>query len=91
MPVREAMEWLAVDGISVNMMQVVTVWPFPAEEVSAFLGKAKRSAVIEGNFTGQLQSLIREQCLLDVDHTLHRYDGRPFSPEQVRAFVKEVL
>jgi hypothetical protein len=34
---------------------------------------------------------VREECLTDVDHTLHRYDGRPFSPEQVHAFVKEVL
>ncbi len=45
------------EGIAVNMMQVATVWPFPAEEVAAFLGRAKRTAVIEGNFTGQLQSL----------------------------------
>jgi 2-oxoglutarate ferredoxin oxidoreductase subunit alpha len=91
MPVREAMKWLEREGVSVNMMQVVTVWPFPAEDVSAFLGKAKRSAIIEGNFTGQLQGLVREQCLTDVDHTLRRHDGRPFSPEQVCGFVKEVL
>jgi len=91
MPVREAMKWLEREGISVNLMQVVTVWPFPAEEVSDFLGSAKRTAIIEGNYGGQLQSLVREQCLADVDHTLHRYDGRPFSPEQVCGFVKEVL
>jgi 2-oxoglutarate/2-oxoacid ferredoxin oxidoreductase subunit alpha len=91
MPVREAMKWLERDGIAVNLMQVVTVCPFPAEDVSEFLGKAKRTAIIEGNYTGQLQSLVREECLTDVDHTLHRYDGRPFSPEQVHAFVKEVL
>jgi 2-oxoglutarate/2-oxoacid ferredoxin oxidoreductase subunit alpha len=91
MPVREAMKWLDREGVSVNLMQVVTLWPFPAEEVSAFIGKAKRTAIIEGNFTGQLQGLVREHCLLDVDHTLHRYDGRPFSPEQVCSFIKEVL
>ncbi len=91
MPVREAMKWLDRDGVRVNLMQVVTVWPFPAEEVAAFLGRAKRTAIIEGNFTGQLQGLVRQECLIDVDHTLHRYDGRPFSPEQVTEFVKEVL
>lgn len=91
MPVREAMKWLAHDRVSVNLMQVVTVWPFPTEEVSEFLGNAKRTAIIEGNYTGQLQSLVREHCLADVDHTFHRYDGRPFSPEQVYGFVKEVL
>ncbi|MDF1543078.1 MAG: 2-oxoacid:acceptor oxidoreductase subunit alpha [Anaerosomatales bacterium] len=91
MPVREAAKWLEREGISINIMQVVTVWPFPAVEVSEFLGRARRTAIIEGNFTGQLQSLVREHCLTDVDHTLHRHDGRPFSPEQVRGFIKEVL
>jgi len=91
MPVREAMSWLAAEGKQVNMMQVVTMWPFPDEEVTEFLGKSKRAAIIEGNYTGQLQSLVREHCLLDVDHTLHRYDGRPFAPEQVYDFVEEVL
>lgn len=91
MPVREAMAWLERDGVAVNMLQVTTVWPFPAEEVSEFLKAAKRSAIVEGNYTGQLQGLIRQECLLDVDHTLHRYDGRPFSPEQVYAFIEEVL
>ena len=91
MPVREAMSWLQRDGTTVNMMQVVTVWPFPAEEVTAFLAPAKRSVIVEGNFTGQLQGLVRELCLTDVDHVLHRHDGRPFSPEQISEFITEVM
>lgn len=90
-PVRQALQWLEEEQVAVNVMQVVTVWPFPAEEVSAFLTKAKRTAVIEGNYTGQLQGLVREFCLTDFDHTLRRYDGRPFSPEQVYGFCREVL
>jgi 2-oxoglutarate ferredoxin oxidoreductase subunit alpha len=89
-PVLEAMRWLEPDGVKVAAMQVVTLWPFPAEDVSVFLGAAKRSIIIEGNYTGQLQGLVREQCLRDVDETLHRYDGRPFAPEQVYAKLKEV-
>lgn len=89
-PVLEATRWLEPDDVKVAVMQVVTLWPFPAADVSAFLGAAKRSIVIEGNYTGQLQGLVREQCLRDVDDTLHRYDGRPFSPEQIYAKLKEV-
>jgi 2-oxoglutarate ferredoxin oxidoreductase subunit alpha len=91
MPMREAAAWLERDGIHVNIMQVVTLWPFPAEEITAFLGKARRSAIVEGNLTGQLQGLVREHCLTDVDHVLHKYDGRPFSPELITGWVKEVL
>lgn len=89
-PVLEAMRWIEPDGVKVAAMQVVTLWPFPAEDVSAFLGAARRTVIIEGNYTGQLQGLVREQCLRDVDETLHRYDGRPFSPEMVYAKLKEV-
>jgi 2-oxoglutarate ferredoxin oxidoreductase subunit alpha len=72
------------------MMQVVTVWPFPADEVAEFLDASKRTMIVEGNYTGQLEGLVRQECLRGVDDRLHRYDGRPISPEQVYAKVMEV-
>ncbi|MCL4554452.1 MAG: 2-oxoacid:acceptor oxidoreductase subunit alpha [Actinobacteria bacterium] len=91
MPTLEAMGILQDEGIVINILQCVTLWPFPAEEVRAFLDSAGRTAVIEGNMTGQLRGLIREHCLIDVDETLNRYDGRPFSPDQIARWVKEVI
>lgn len=90
-PALEAIRWLEPEGVRVAMMQVVTVWPFPAEEVLSFLDAAKTTVIVEGNLTGQLQGLVRQHCLRDVDHTLHRYDGRPFSPEQIYAKLTEVI
>ena len=81
---------LADEGISVNIMQVVTVWPFPTQEVRSFLDGAKVSMVIEGNFTGQLEGLIRQECLLAPHHHLRRHDGRPFSYTQIADAVREV-
>ncbi|HEY5517014.1 MAG TPA: 2-oxoacid:acceptor oxidoreductase subunit alpha [Coriobacteriia bacterium] len=89
-PVRQAIEWLGRDGVRVALMQVVTLWPFPTDAVAEFLDASKRTMVIEGNHDGQLEGLIRQQCLRGVDERLHRYDGRPFSPEQVYESVKEV-
>jgi len=91
MPVREAMKWLAADGVSVNMLQVVTVSPFPARRVAEFLERSKRSLIVEGNATGQLEGLVREHCLKEPGHRLHRTDGRPFSPELVYATVHKLL
>ncbi len=90
-PALEAMTWLAAEGIEANMLQLVTLWPFPAEQVAAFLGAARRSLIVEGNATGQLEGLVRQECLRGVDDRLHRYDGRPFSPEQIYAHVKRSL
>ncbi len=89
-PIRDAMTELEAEGVSVNLMQIVTCWPFPSTEVERFIRVAKRSVVIEGNFTGQLESLIREQCLLAPDERLHRYDGRPFSYAQIADKLREV-
>ena len=91
MPVREAMKWLEAEGISVNMLQLTTVWPFPARPVAEFLERSKRSIVIEGNATGQLEGLIREYCLREPGHRLQRTDGRPFSPELVYQTIHLIL
>jgi 2-oxoglutarate ferredoxin oxidoreductase subunit alpha len=91
LPTMQAMRWLEAEGNAVNALQIVTLWPFPADDVASFLGKAQRSLLIEGNATGQLEGLIREQCLLEVDERLRRYDGRPFSPERIHAKVREML
>ncbi len=90
-PAREAARMLEREGVKAALMQVVTVFPFPAEEVAGFLQTVPNTLLVEGNFTGQLEGLVRQECLLPVQYTLHRYDGRPFTPEQIVARVKEVL
>jgi 2-oxoglutarate ferredoxin oxidoreductase subunit alpha len=90
-PVLEAAGWLAAAGISVAILQVVTLAPFPDVAVSAFLDASRRTMIIEGNITGQLEGLIRQECLRTFDWRINRYDGRPFSPEQVYETVKEVV
>jgi len=89
-PLMQATEWLERDGVKVAVMQIVTLWPFPAEEVATFLAQSTRTVVVEGNYTGQLEGLIRQECLLGVDEHVHRYDGRPFAPEELYASLKEV-
>jgi 2-oxoglutarate ferredoxin oxidoreductase subunit alpha len=86
-PVLQAVDWLARAGVAASVLQVVTVWPFPAEDVTDFLARSKRSVCVEGNLTGQLEGLARQECLLACDAHLHRHDGRPFPPEQVHAFL----
>lgn len=91
MPALEAMRWLETDGIPVNMLHVLTVWPFPADPMCDFLDHSTRSLVVEGNATGQLEGLIAEHCMRAMDDRLNRYDGRPISPEQIYAKVWALL
>jgi len=90
-PVAEAVSWLATEGFCVSVMQIVTLWPFPAKEVQFYMDNSTRTMVIEGNITGQLEGLVRQECLRSFDWHINRYDGRPFSPEQVYETVKGVM
>ena len=36
--------------------------------------------VVENNYTGQFKRLLQSETCIQVDQTILRYDGRPFSP-----------
>jgi pyruvate/2-oxoacid:ferredoxin oxidoreductase alpha subunit len=55
------------------------------------MDKSTRTMVIEGNLTGQLEGLVRQECLRSFDWHINRYDGRPFSPERIYKTVKGVM
>lgn len=65
------------------------VWPFPTEQVRAMLEKAEELVCIEGNALGQLQGTIYEQTGIEIKKSFHKYDGRPFYPEEIVAFVRK--
>src|SRR5438093_10433080 len=82
---------LELDGFSVNFLQLRLMRPFPAQEVEAMLRDAKRAVLIEANYSGQLGALIREQTGIALDHRVLKYDGRPFSRNEIVGAVHEVL
>jgi len=43
--------------------------------------------MIEGNFTGQGEQLIRQETGITFEHRMRRYDGRPFYVEDVNEFI----
>jgi len=90
-PIKEAMKLLAKEGIKVNYLQVVYMSPFHDKAIANVINNANATVVIENNKTGQLTGLIKEKTGLDVDHKILKYDGRPFSPQDICAGVKELL
>jgi 2-oxoglutarate ferredoxin oxidoreductase subunit alpha len=90
--IEEAAEIVKGSGNPVNTMYFNEIWPFPVEAVSAELKKSIKTVVIEGNATAQLAALIRRETGYKVDHTVLKFDGRPFSPEEIiRRLQKEVF
>ncbi len=90
-PILEAMRHLVRDGLRVNYLQLTWLQPFPAATVRRILTAARRTLIVENNYSGQMERLIREQTGLTIDHHLRRYDGRPFFFEDLCAHIKSIV
>ncbi|MCW4034165.1 MAG: 2-oxoacid:acceptor oxidoreductase subunit alpha [Candidatus Bathyarchaeota archaeon] len=90
-PILEAMKILNKNEDKVNYLQVIYLTPFPTDRIKTILQSAKETVVVENNQTSQLSSLIREHLLVDVDHRILQYDGRPFNPQSLAQRILEVL
>jgi 2-oxoglutarate ferredoxin oxidoreductase subunit alpha len=81
--VREAVDRLRQAGASIAMMHLNAILPFPREAVLARLAKTRRIITVEGNATAQLARLVTTQTRLKIADSVLKYDGRPFSVEEV--------
>lgn len=84
-PCREAVNLLNSNGDSANLLHFSDLWPFPQDEAAPMLKACRRTVAVEQNYTSQMARLIRMSTGLSVDQTINRYDGRPFSPEDIVA------
>ncbi|MGD1066945.1 MAG: 2-oxoacid:acceptor oxidoreductase subunit alpha [Vulcanimicrobiaceae bacterium] len=83
-PIAEAVDRLAAMRIPTRFLQLRTLWPFPEDEIREFFRGASHVFVVENNYTGQLERLIRAVVgPLDELHSLRKYDGRPFRPIEI--------
>ncbi|MBX6378515.1 MAG: 2-oxoacid:acceptor oxidoreductase subunit alpha, partial [Clostridia bacterium] len=86
-PACEAADLLQADGLRANVLHFEDLWPFPAEKARAALAGVRRSVCVEQNATGQFARFLRMCTGFQVDGQLHKYDGRPFSPQEIAAGV----
>ena len=87
----DAMQDLEADGIRCNFLQVRYLSPFPTNGVTKYLSEAKRKVLVEGNYSGQLGALIREHTGVTMDYRVLKYNGRPFSQNEVFEGVKDAI
>ncbi len=66
-----------------NFLQLRIFRPFPEKPVRRILEQAKKIVTLECNISGQLASVLREQTGIQVHHRVLKYDGRPFSEDEV--------
>jgi 2-oxoglutarate ferredoxin oxidoreductase subunit alpha len=87
---RHVVKEARAQGIKVGLLQVVTVWPFPDDEVRAFARQASRIIVPEMNLGQMAQEVERVGgCHAEI-HRVNRIDGEPITPKEIMEKVREV-
>jgi 2-oxoglutarate ferredoxin oxidoreductase subunit alpha len=89
--VREAMATLKKKGVEVASLEFTDVYPLDAKKVLDLLKGERFTLMIEGNYTGQFERLLRAETGWFPNDRLHKYDGEPFWPEEIVAKVESLL
>jgi 2-oxoglutarate ferredoxin oxidoreductase subunit alpha len=75
----------------VNFRHITLLAPFPTREVTEILEKAKKTVIVEQNFTGQLAGWIRQNTGIAMDHFVLKYTGRPITEDEVVSSLTKIL
>jgi 2-oxoglutarate/2-oxoacid ferredoxin oxidoreductase subunit alpha len=87
----DALKVLEAQGRKVNFLQCRLMRPFPAKAVGDILRSSKRIVSIEENYSGQLAQVVQEQTGVMIDQRINKFDGRPFSEDEVVNALTKVL
>jgi len=86
-PALEAIGMLADDGVKARYVQVAVIEPFPEGLPQHLKGK---TILIENNRASPLGTLIKLNTGYGFEHVALRYDGRAFTPHEIRDKALEV-
>jgi 2-oxoglutarate ferredoxin oxidoreductase subunit alpha len=73
-----------------KVIQMVVLSPFPAKALSEAVNGVEKIISVECNATGQLAILLQQHGY-HIDEQILKYDGRPFSLEDLENDVKKVM
>lgn len=76
------------EKLGLKVIQPVALWPFPVEEFRKTMQPSKKFICIENNATGQLARLVNSYGF-KIDRQISKYDGRPFSVEELEEELKK--
>ncbi len=77
----------AIEGLDYKLLQVIYIKPL-SDKVKEEILKAKNVTLIENNLTGQLGRLIREKTGIKIKKRILKYDGRPFTSDELREMLR---
>ena len=89
--IKDAVAQLETEGITANHLPIRWIVPFHGRDVIDIVSRAKRTIIVENNYSGQFFRYLRSETGLDVDGHIRKYDGEPFMPHHIVDGVLEQL
>jgi 2-oxoglutarate ferredoxin oxidoreductase subunit alpha len=86
--VREAIQNLERRDLA--QVAIQQVFPVPAD-LKQYLQHADRTIIIENNATSQMGNLILRETGRKIDHAILKYDGLPFTVEEVMQSITDII
>ncbi len=74
-----------------RFVQIRLMHPFPAEAVTTALRGADTVICVEQNWSAQLAGLVQEHTCIPVDERVLKFDGRPFSYDEMLLGLREAI
>jgi 2-oxoglutarate ferredoxin oxidoreductase subunit alpha len=90
-PVLDAVDLLKKEGISIGLIQLKLINPFPSDYVNSLLKDAKTIIDIEANYSGQLGKLFKQNIGRDIDYFILKYSGRAMTCTEVYDSLKKIV
>ncbi|MDD5108808.1 MAG: 2-oxoacid:acceptor oxidoreductase subunit alpha [Candidatus Omnitrophica bacterium] len=80
----------AANNLGLKVIQPLVLSPFPIKQFQKALERTKKLISIENNATAQLGRLIKTFGF-NVDQNILKYDGRPFSLDELEELIKGTI
>ncbi len=80
----------ATKNMDVKLIQPLVIQPFPKERIEEALTGTEKVICVETNATGQMAKVLKMHGI-KVDEKILKYDGRPFTVEELRRRIEMVL
>jgi 2-oxoglutarate ferredoxin oxidoreductase subunit alpha len=78
------------ENLGLKVIQPMFIEPFPVEQIKKELKGAKKIIDVEANATGQLAYILKANGI-DIDEKILKYDGRPFTVEELEEKIKKII
>jgi 2-oxoglutarate ferredoxin oxidoreductase subunit alpha len=66
-------------------------WLYPLPDISAYFKGVKKIISVENNVTGQFSDLLEKESGLKISKRILKYDGRPYSVEELASKIIKAL